>query len=580
MWDVAGGQFDGGWVVEMAIPFKSLRYNYGADQMWGLQLRRSIRHKNEWTYLNPVPPFMAGPQALNRVSAAGTLVGLDTPPAGSNIELKPYAIGGLTTDRISASPRSDDPSGDVGLDIKYGLTANLTADLTVNTDFAQVEVDERQVNLTRFSLFFPEKREFFLEGRGVFDFGQGGGGGFRPGGLGRGGGDRPTLFYSRRIGLEGGEVIPIDAGGRVTGKVGPFGIGAVNIQTGSTASTRSTNYSVLRLKRDVLRRSSIGAMFTNRSVGASGAGSNQVYGIDAEFGFYENLELGGYWARSETAALTENQESWQAAMNYAGDRYGAGLSMLSVGEDFNPEIGFLRRSDFRKSAGSLRFSPRPASIDWIRKLTWEASLDYFEDGDGRIESRKQGGRFNVELENSDRWSIDVTREFDRVDASFPISRDLRVPMGRYDFTSYRTSYTSGPQRRISGNISYRWGSYYHGKIQSLGVSQGRVVVSNHLSLEPGVSFNRLDMPEGESNQTVLRLRADYAFTPRMFASSLVQYTTDGRIFSSNLRFRWEYRPGSELFLVWTDERNMDPAVGEPGLRTRGLAIKATRLLRY
>jgi hypothetical protein len=581
VWDVAGGQFDGGWVVEIAIPFKSLRYNAGPDQMWGIQLRRSIRHKNEWTYLNPVPPFLAGPQALNRVSSAGTLVGLDLPPAGSNLELKPYAITGLATDRLSTPTRSNDLTGDVGLDFKYGITANLTADLTVNTDFAQVEVDEQQVNLTRFSLFFPEKRDFFLEGRGVFDFGQGGSGGFRPGGgFGRGGGDRPTLFYSRRIGLDRGDVVPIHAGGRVTGKIGPATVGALSIRTGGVeaAAVEPTTYSVVRLKRDILGRSSVGALFTDRSVAESADGANRAYGVDASFGFYENLDLGAYWARTESAGPTGDDESWQAAASWQGDRYGASASRLEVGADFNPEIGFLRRSDFAKTAGSLRFSPRPASIRVIRKLTWEAGVDHFDDGGGRMQSRRQSARMDVEMENSDQYSMEVVREFERIDSAFAVTPALEVDVGRYGFTSYQASYTAGPQRRLSGSVSYQWGDFYDGSIRAINVNQGRAVVTDHLSLEPGFSLNLIDLPQGESTQAVFRLRADYAFTPRMFVSSLLQYNDADDVFSSNLRFRWEYAPGSELFVVWTDERQTGPQ--GMGLRSRGLTLKGTRLLRF
>ncbi len=583
VWDVAGGTFDGGWIVEMAIPFKSLRYSAGPDRMWGLQLRRAIRHKNEWTYLNPVPPVLAGPQAMNRISAGGTLVGLDLPAAGSNVELKPYAIGGLSTNRLTTPAIENEGTGDIGLDLKYGITANLTADVTVNTDFAQVEVDEQQVNLTRFSLFFPEKRDFFLEGRGVFDFGQGGSGGFGRGGGGgfrRGGGDRPTLFYSRRIGLDQGSVVPIRGGGRVTGKVGAFNVGLVNIQTGDveSAGIESTNYSVVRIQRDILTRSSIGAIFTNRSIAVGSNGSNQVYGVDAALGLSQNFEVGAYWARTRTPSLTGDDRSWQAALNYNGDRYGASASRLKVGDSFNPEVGFLRRSDFQQTAGSLRFSPRPASIDAIRKLTWQTDLNYFEDGSGRLQSRRQTARFDVEMENSDRWSFEGIREFERLDDPFAITRDQDIPIGRYSFQSQRISYNGGPQRRLAGNVSFQWGDFYHGTIRSLSVNQGRVVVSDHLSMEPGVSFNVLDLPEGEQTQAVLRLRTDYAFTPRMFASALLQYNDADRILSSNVRFRWEYAPGSELFVVWTDERDRTPH--GPGLRTRGLAIKATRLLRF
>ena len=246
VWEVRTGRFDGGWTAELAIPFKSLRYKSGVNQAWGIQLRRSIRRKNEWTYLTAVPASTGGANGIFRVSRAATLVGLDLPGAGKNVELKPYGISRLTTDRLRNPPIANDPDGDIGLDAKYGVTANLTADITVNTDFAQVEVDEQQVNLTRFVLQFPEKRDFFLEGRGIFDFGRAtgntGGGGSSSAITGA-----PSLFYSRRIGLNSGRVVPIDVGGRLTGKVGKFSIGAMNLETGDEAvsQTPTTNFTVL-----------------------------------------------------------------------------------------------------------------------------------------------------------------------------------------------------------------------------------------------------------------------------------------------------------------------------------------------
>ena len=314
VWSSRTGRFDGGWTVEMAIPFKSLRYTSGPDQVWGIQFRRSIRHKNEWTYWTPVPQNMAGPDgAQPRVGRSARVVGLDLPPAGRNIEIKPYALGKMTTDRLQQPAMSNDRDGDIGGDLKYGVTANLTADLTVNTDFAQVEIDEQQVNLTRFNLFLPEKREFFLEGRGLFDFGRGGAGvaaaaAFRaPAG---GTSDQPYLFYSRRIGLNRGRVVPIDVGGRLTGKIGAWGVGVMNIQTGDepVSASPATNFTVLRVKRDILRRSTIGAMFTNRNQSSvTPGGSNQAYGVDAAFGFYQNVSVGGYYARTETTGLQRRQ---------------------------------------------------------------------------------------------------------------------------------------------------------------------------------------------------------------------------------------------------------------------------------
>src|SRR5262245_54096730 len=218
----------------------------------------------------------------------------------------------MTTDRLATPPLHNDVTGDIGGDVKYGVTANLTADFTVNTDFAQVEIDEQQVNLTRFNLFFPEKRDFFLEGRGVFDFARGGvvGATFSPAVTTS---IQPYLFYSRRIGLNRNRVIPIDAGARMTGKVGKYGIGVMNIQTGheETSATEPTNFSVIRVKRDILRRSSIGAMFTNRSVSTSTPGGSQGYGVDAAFSFFQNVGVGAYYAKTATPGLGSDDDSYQ-----------------------------------------------------------------------------------------------------------------------------------------------------------------------------------------------------------------------------------------------------------------------------
>ncbi len=296
VWDVHAGRFDGGWTTEMAIPFKSLRYVPGKNQVWGIQMRRSIRRKNEWSHLTALPAANGGPNSVFRISQAATLVGLDLPDPSANIQIKPFVNVNNTSDLVRRPPVSNDLGFDYGGDLKYGITPNLTADVTVKTDFAQVEVDEQQLNLTRFSLQFPEKRDFFLEGRGTFDFGRsatsGGSGGIQLG-FGSGGNSSPsvgapTLFYSRRIGLDAGRVTPILVGGRLTGKVDRFSLGALNLETDeqTVGSLPKTNFTVLRLRRDILRRSVIGAMFTNRSNSTVVKGaSNMAYGVDGTFSF-------------------------------------------------------------------------------------------------------------------------------------------------------------------------------------------------------------------------------------------------------------------------------------------------------
>ena len=576
IWDVRTGRFDGGWTVEMQIPFKSLRYRPGTDQVWGVQLRRVIRRKNEGAYLTALPISVIGngnvTSAVSRASLAGTLVGLVAPPGSRNLEVKPYGIAGVTTD-LGANPAiANEADGDVGVDVKYRVTQNLTADFTYNTDFAQVEVDEQQVNLTRFSLFFPEKREFFLEGRGNFDFG--GGAGFGPSNV-------PRLFFSRRIGLERGQPVPIDGGGRLNGKIGAFSLGVLNIQTDALASAGAlpTNFTVLRLKRDVLRRSSIGGIFTNRSVSTLGDGSNQAYGLDARLAFYDNVNVSTYIARTETPGLDGDDLSYQANFNYNGDRYGVQADHLFVGDHFNPEVGFLRRDDFRRSFGSVRFSPRPASLDLVRQFTWQASIDYILNGANMLETRELRAGFATEFENSDRLTLDLYDTYDFLEAPFTIA-GVTIPVGGYDFRDGRVSYTLGPQRRMSGQLSLQHGGFFGGERTSVGYSQGRVEITQLFSVEPSVSLDRVDLPAGAFTTTLTRVRMTYTFTPRMFFSGLLQYNSSRDALSTNLRLRWEYQPGSELFVVYTDERDTEMSRGFPQLENRALVVKLNRLFRF
>ena len=593
VWDVRTGRFDGGWTVEMEIPFKSLRYRPGPTQVWGIQLRRTIRRKNELAFLTPVP-IAAGRRGIFRVSDAATMVGLEVPGASNNLEVKPYGIAGLTTDLAASPPTMNDGDGDVGVDVKYGITQNLTADLTYNTDFAQVEVDEQQVNLTRFSLFFPEKREFFLEGQGIFDFARGGGPSARDsalrqrgsGGRGNsGGGNAPTLFYSRRIGLEDGAIVPIVGGGRVTGKIGAYDVGLLNIQTDEevVSGAEPTNFTVVRLKRDILRRSSIGAMFTNRSVSLIGDGAGQTYGVDGTFSFYDNVSLLTYVARTQTPGLEVDDTSYQGQFTYAGDRYGLQAEHLVIEDNFVPEVGFLRRDNFRRSYGSARFSPRPQSIDAIRQFRLEGSFDYILTADsGQVESRQTQLGFSTEFENSDRVGLSVADNYELLVEPFEPAPGVTIPVGGYGFFDTEATYTPGAQRRLTGTFTVRVGEYFNGDIRSVGFSRGRLAVTQQLSVEPTVSVNWIDTPQGAFRSELVVARMTYTFTPRMFFSGLVQYNSATDSISNNLRLRWEYSPGSELFVVYTEEQNTDPLRPDrfSELQNRGFVVKINRLFRF
>ena len=573
VWDVRTAWFDGGWTVEMAIPFKSLRYQERPGQVWGLNVQRNVRWKNEQSFLSPVPAsYSFG--AINKFSSAATLVGIQTPAMAKNLELKPYAISTVATDRNATPSLDNDVAGDLGFDLKYGLTRGLTADFTVNTDFAQVEADEEQVHLTRFSLFFPEKREFFLEGQGVFNFGG------RQNRIWGPGGDTPILFHSRRIGLGDGGQEPIRAGGRVTGRAGKYTIGLLNMQTGeSDAGATATNFSVVRLRRDIFRRSTIGIMGTQRSVSLDSAGSNQVYGADASFAFFQNLNIDTYYALSRTPDRSGDDSSYRTSVENRGDRYGFEYEHLLVGDNFNPEIGFVRRRDFRLNRGQLRFSPRPGFTNVVRKFSYSAGINHFTNGAGALETREVDGRFEMELQNGDNWSLDYTNSYEFLDEPFWIADDVTIPIGAYDFQDLRTSYQFGPQRKISGWASVGHGSFFDGT-RTEASYRGRIEVTPRLSVEPQISVDWVDLPAGSFTSTLVGSRVTYTASPRMFVGALVQYNSSRSALNTNIRLRWEYQPGSDLFIVYSEGRETDFLPHESGLRNRGLAIKLTRLLRF
>ena len=589
VWSVRVGRFDGGWTFEAVIPFKSLRYRPGREQVWGFNIERRVVWNNEYSALVPLPASRSF-SAIMQISEAATLVGLEVPDAGINLELKPYAIAELNGVRTAAPRLSNVASGDFGLDVKYGVTENLVADLTVNTDFAQVEADEQQINLTRFSLFFPEKREFFLENQGVFAFGgEAGAGQFA------GISNTPILFYSRRIGLhsEGGVAheVPIDAGGRLTGRIGKYSLGLLNIRTGDApaAGAQATSFSVFRLRRDLFRRSNIGVMFTDRSVSRTGRGSNQAYGVDGLFSFYQNLNISTYWAetRSGRADAGDDQSSHRVQLDYMGDRYGVQLERLAVGDDFRPEIGFLRRDDFEQSFAKFRFSPRPRSIAAVRQFFWEGQIDYITDRAGLLETRQARGRFAVEFENSNLFDVIYNRNYEFLAEPFPLAAAVIVPVGGYDFDDVEVGYQLGQQNRVSGRVAVQHGGFYGGTKTSLNFGMGsgffgtRLELTRQLSIEPNLSLNWIDLPFGKFDTQLVSTRTIYALNPLMFVSALVQYNSASRSVSTNLRLRWEYHPGSELFVVYNEERaNTLLAPRRYPLQNRALIIKLNRLFRF
>ena len=566
IWNVRTGRFPQGWVMEAAIPFKSLRYRQGHEQVWGLIMRRSNRWKNEISYLIPIPAAQSSRGTL-LVSAAASVVGLEAPRGSRRLEVKPYVTASTSKDR-AVSPGSKTDAA-VGGEVKYGLTQNLSADFTYNTDFAQVEADEQQVNLTRFSLFFPEKREFFLENSGIFSFG------------GSTGGNVPVMFYSRRIGLNGSSVVPLDAGGRLTGRVGKMTVGAVSLRTSELGATPATTFSALRLKRNLLRRSNLGLIYTGRSTTQAGGTGNDAYGADASFSFFSNVNLYTYWARSRTPSAVQagDDQSARAEFDYAGDRYGVQARYLTVGSHFTPDIGFVRRSDMREALAQVRFSPRTRKSRVVRKYSYRSSFQRVANGAGRLESRDLLGEFAAELHNADRIAITADAIHEFLPRPFAIAPGVTIPVGAYDYGNVRASWLFGQTSRMAGEASIDQGSFYDGYRTVLALSAGRMDVSPRLSLQPTASMNRVHLGAGDFTTNLVGSRVTFTMTPLSFASALVQYNSSTHSVASNLRLRWEYQPGSEFFVVYNEQRDTG-AARLPGLANRSFIVKLNRLVRF
>ncbi len=576
VWEVRTGRYDWGWVAEMMIPFKSLRYQGSGPQEWGINFRRVIKWKNEFAYLTAIPASFGTQSAVSRMGSAATLLGLETPGQSKNLELKPYVVSSVTTDKTASAPFDDKADASGGFDFKYGLTRGLILDTTVNTDFAQVEEDQQQVNLTRFSLFFPEKRDFFLEGSGVFAFGG------VAANTGGNPGDVPVMFFSRRVGLSQGQSVPVVAGARVAGRSGKYQIGGVNIQTDDkpSAGAVATNFTAVRIKRDILRRSNFGIIATRRSPATAGRDTNLAFGADVNLFLFTNLTSGGYYARTESAGLSTGQDSYRGRIEFAGDRYGWTAEHLAIGKNFVPEVGYVRRTDFRRSFGEARFSPRPKGSKLVRKYSLTGSYDYVTDAAmAEVQDTELRGVFNIDYQTGDTWNAEYSRKHELVPAAFTINPGTRVPAGAYDDHSVRTQYSLGTQRRVSGRFFLARGTLYRGTTTEAGYSGGRIAIVPQFVIEPSLSLNWVRLPYGDFSAPVIGSRVIFMPNPQTALTSFVQYNGSTHTVNTSIRLRWEYRGGSEIFVVYSDGRDTR-APGYPDLLNRSLAFKMTRLLRF
>ena len=541
---------DSGWSVEMEIPFSTLRFNASEeDQVWGLQVIRRIRRNHEDTFWAPLDRR----DQVHKMSKAGTLTGFRGVKPGLNFRIKPYALVNNATGSLLESGQSG-TQADLGLDLKLGVTSGLTLDLTYKTDFAQVEVDQEQVNLTRFPLFFPEKRDFFVENSGTFAFGDQSERSYRTGvSL-----QDFTLFHSRRVGLRGSGVpVPILGGGRLTGRTGGFELGLLNLQTEAADGVPGENLSVLRVRRGILGTSDIGAIVINRDATGSEVegypGFNRSFGFDANFRPLSGLLIAPYLAVTHSPDLDGNNLAGRMWVGWRDNMWDASALFRHVGDTFNPTVGFVRRRDIRQGYMTVGLHPRP-NIPSVQEINPYIELDYITNLESELVTRRRAFGLDVTFIDGGRLSFKYGDRFELLDAPFTIKPEAIVPVGSYDFGGPQLSYRLSPGRALSGQFAIARSSFFNGAKTSLRADL-LWRPSYHLSFDLSASHNDIDLPDASFSADVFGARVDYGFSTKLFASAFVQYNAATDQVVTNVRVNYLYSPLSDLFLVYTERGN-------------------------
>jgi hypothetical protein len=576
IWSVRTGRNPGGWTMEMAIPFKTLRFPNRDVQVWGLNLLRVIRRRNEVAVWSTVPRQFTE----RKVSYAGLLEGIAGVRPGRNLRVKPSVTATAQHAGAGAGLESRMMArGDGGLDVKYGR-GGLTADLTWRTDFAQVEADEQQINLSRVSLFFPEKREFFLENQGAFRVGD------------QQGAHTLVPFFSRRIGLsQNGAPIPVRFGGRLTGKQGPYGVGVLMMSTDAVEpGAPGQHYVAARVSREIGRGHSIGASYFGRE---SGADINRVGGLDVHLNLRRTLDVDAFVLHS-ASGLTPTLSSPDSAQASSGRQAGRGSALAgraalslnearhsttvaytNVGGAFRNDLGFAAREDAATLTWEHEWNFRPrATQRWLRGFTVGSEGELVDDSaHTRPISRLTRHDYSLEFPDGGRFGVDLDWTEELLTDSFEIGPDVALAPGRYRYSHAVTSYRSDRSRWLSGSLELSTGDFWSGRLTGFEATS-RVRVNEHLAVSGSLERNYVDLPEGAFDTTLARLRIDTSFSTRMFLNALVQYNSARRAWQTNVRFNLVHRPLSDIFIVVNETR---PATGPS---TRSVAVKYTQAVSF
>jgi hypothetical protein len=538
IWQVRTRSDAQGWTAEFEIPFKTIGFNPSLDR-WGFNISRHLarlRETSRWAS----PPLDI---RFSQVANAGHISGMEGLSQGIGLDIKPYGITGFTRD--INNPHRWKAAGDAGADVFYRITANLVSATTFNTDFAETEVDNRQVNLSRFPLFFPEKRSFFLEDAGIFEFG---------------GGDRDELmpFFSRRIGLVEGNEIPIRVGEKLTGKVGRFDVGLLNVQTGAfkeddEVNVDARNLTVARVKTNFGSQSYIGGLFTNGDPG--GAGSNRAGGLDLRlatsnlFNRGKNMNLTLFGSKTWSPNVSSRDTAFGGSVSYPNDLVDIEYRWMQIGERYEPALGFVRRNGVRSSSFNSEISPRPRLWN-IRQMSFEFQYqDYYSLEHRATETREFSlTPFQWQFNSGDMVSYDWSHNTERLFEPWEISDGVVLPTGSYGFNSHRASFRSSSARPLAVDLEFGSGSFFGGTRKQI-ESELTWRKDRHLTSSLGLERNWISLADGEFTTTILMCRLDYSFTPFLSLANFVQYDNESDNIGLQSRLRWILKPGNEFIFV-------------------------------
>jgi hypothetical protein len=542
VWEVKSQRGDFGWSAEFAIPFKTLRYEKDKDQSWGINFERVIARKKEEAHWSPI----SRQHTMNRLVSAGILTNMNV-PLSRNIKIMPYVLGQNNENKEEVTSKSSD--GNFGLDAKLSVGSSMSMDLTYNTDFAQVEADEQQINLDRFSLFFPEKRAFFLENAGLFSVGSGGGF-FGP---------DIEMFFSRRIGVgPEGVPVPIIGGGRLTGTFSGMKVGVLSMRTDAVKDiTEANQYSVLRLKKELPNRTHFGGMYTALEHGGTDGYLNQSYAVDAQLGIGELSKIVAFAGFTDTPELKkDNAYAYRLEVSRDSKQITTTASYTEVGKDFNPEMGYLKRENYRKWSGRIFTRFRPENN--LGLLEIRPHVNY--DGYWKLDGFQQSGRWHIDNHWEFRSGFEIHTGTNLVKEgvleAFEISDSVFVPAGTYNDQEIQIMIMTNSAKPISFSSMNRIGGFFGG--DRINVTPTiRFRYKDRITSEFSSNFNKVKLPGGNFTTNLLRARLTFAFTPKMYIQSLFQYNNQSDQWSMNWRFIWQQSAATGLYLVYNQTQDYD-----------------------